>query len=281
MDGVVMSLVFAAIMPHGPDIIPEITDDLAMMAETRGAMEHVAERFAAAKVDTVILLDPDLVHRQNKSATRTLYTGEPIITVATAACAGGVLGKTRDSFRCDLELAEAILKDASFPTVPAAGENGEFPLVGGGLIPLWYTIHPLPEPRPKLVVITPSPGVARGELRRFGAFLAKLAKQSDKRIALVASADQGHTHDPNHAKFGFSPGAAKFDAFYCDVIRQNNFDALMCGGGVDDQLLKDSWSDSLWVTLILAGVLDANPLPLRFFRYDVPTYFGMAVALYE
>ncbi|MCL2641339.1 MAG: hypothetical protein FWD53_10870 [Phycisphaerales bacterium] len=276
-----MSLVFAAIMPHGPDIIPEITDDLAMMAQTRGAMEHVAARFVAAKVDTLVLLDPDLVHRQNKSATRTLYTGEPIITVATAPQAGGTLGKARDSFRCDLEFAQAILKDTSFPTVSVPGENGEFPLVGGGLIPLWYTIHPLPEPRPKLVVITPSPGVARGELRRFGMFLAQLAQQSDKRIALVASADQGHTHDPKHPKFGFSPGAAEFDVFYCDVIRQNNFDALMEGGGINDQLLKDSWSDSLWVTLILAGLLDANPLPLRFFNYAVPTYFGMAVALYE
>lgn len=78
-----MSLVFAAILPHGPDIVPEITSDLAMMAETRGAMEHAPERFAAARVDTLILLDPDLVHRQSESATRTLYTGEPIIIVAS------------------------------------------------------------------------------------------------------------------------------------------------------------------------------------------------------
>ncbi|MCL2645823.1 MAG: hypothetical protein FWD61_02330 [Phycisphaerales bacterium] len=276
-----MSLVFAAILPHGPDIIPEITDDLAMMADTRRAMERAASQFAAAKVDTLILLDPDLVHRQNKSVTRTLYTGAPIITVATTSHAGGTLGTIRDSFCCDLEFAQAVLaegKKASFPVIPASGENGEFPLVGGGLIPLWYTIHPLPDPRPKLVVLTPSPGVARSELRRFGTFLAKLAQQSPKRIALVASADQGHTHDPKHPKFGFSPAAAKFDAFYCDAIRQNHFDALMT---VDDQLLKDSWSDSLWVTLILAGLLDANPLPPRFFHYAVPTYFGMAVVLYE
>lgn len=276
-----MSLVFAAILPHGPDIVPEITSDLAMMAETRGAMEHAAERFAAARVDTLILLDPDLVHRQNKSATRTLYTGEPIITVATAPRAGGTLGKTRDCFECDLQWAGEILtagREQSFPIVAAEGEGGEFPLVGGGLIPLWYTIRPLPEPRPKLVVITPGPGVARGELWRFGVCLAILAQKTERRIALVASADHGHTHDAKHPKFGFSPGAAEYDAMYCNAVRQGRLERLM---GVDDQLLKDSWSDSLWVTLILAGLLDTVRLPLRFFHYAVPTYFGMAVALYE
>lgn len=275
-----MSLVFAAILPHGPDIVPEITSDLMLMAETRKAMEHAAERFAAAHVDTLILLDPDLVHRQNKSATRTLYTGEPIITVATAPHAGGTLGTSRDRFECDLQWAQDILtagREQSFPVVAAEGEGSEFPLVGGGLIPLWYTIRPHPAPRPRLVVITPSPGVARQELRRFGALLATLAQKSQKRIALVASADHGHTHDPKHPKFGFSPGAAGYDALYCDAVRQGRLDRLM---SVDDQLLRDSWSDSLWVTLILAGLLDTVPLPLRFFHYAVPTYFGMAVALY-
>lgn len=276
-----MSLVFAAILPHGPDIIPEITTDLSMMAETRKAMEHAAERFAAAKVDTLILLDPDLVHRQNKSATRTLYTGEAMITIASAPRAGGVLGKTRDAFTSDHELASMILvagREQGFPVIPAPGEDGEFPLVGGGLIPLWYTIHPLAEPRPEVVVITPSPGVARPELRRFGAFLASLAQKTSKRIGLVASADQGHTHDPRHPKFGFSPAAAQFDALYCDAVRQNRLETLM---NVDDQMLKDSWTDSLWVTLILTGMLDSSPLPLRYFHYAVPTYFGIVVALYE
>ena len=103
-------------------------------------------------------------------------------------------------------------------------------------------------------------------------------QRSQKRIALVASADHGHTHDPKHPKFGFSPAAAQFDALYCDAVRQGRLDRLM---GVDDQLLRDSWSDSLWVTLILAGLLDTERLPLRFFHYAVPSYFGMAVALYE
>ena len=59
---------------------------------------------------------------------------------------------------------------------------------------------------------------------------------------------------------------------------ENRLDRLL---DVEDQMLRDSWSDSLWQTLVLAGVLEANPLLLTFFSYAVPTYFGMAVAVYE
>ena len=251
------------------------------MAETRSAMEEAGRRFLAAHVDTLLLIDVDLVHRQNKSATRTLYTGEPMITVSLAPRAGGVLGLTRDSFACDASLAHRILSDgreSSFPVLPAAGEDGEVPLFGGALIPLWYTIRLAAAPRPQLVVITPSPGVSRKELWRFGRWLGELATQSGKRIAIAASADQGHTHDVNNPKFGFSPASARYDSLYCEAVRQNRLDRLL---DVEDQMLRDSWSDSLWQTLVLAGVLEANPLLLTFFSYAVPTYFGMAVAVYE
>ncbi len=101
---------------------------------------------------------------------------------------------------------------------------------------------------------------------------------SGKRVAIVASADQGHTHDKNHERFSFSPAAAQFDALYCRAITENRLDWLM---DVSDQMLKDSWTDSLWQTLILAGVLDSVPLRVNMLSYAVPTYYGMVVAVYE
>ena len=166
----------------------------------------------------------------------------------------------------------------AFPVAADAGQNGQLPLVGGALIPLWYTIRPLPAPRPGLVVITPSPAVARKELWRFGKLLAQVAAESGKRVALVASADQGHTHDVHHPRFGFSPAAAQFDALYCRAVRENRLQDLL---DVDDQLLKDSWTDSPWQTLVLAGALDAVPMRVDLLSYAVPTYFGMVVAVYE
>ncbi|MBU0638459.1 MAG: hypothetical protein KKB50_06300, partial [Planctomycetes bacterium] len=52
------------------------TGNTRQMAETRAAMEAAGRRFAAARVDTVILLDPLLVHTQNVFEPRLLFRGE-------------------------------------------------------------------------------------------------------------------------------------------------------------------------------------------------------------
>ena len=277
-----MSLVFGAILPHGPEVVSELAEDPAVMAETRAAMEEAGRRLAAAGIDTLILIDPQWVHAQNKFATRSLFSGKGGISVGVAAhVAGTLVGDSPDRFECDVPLAQEILdagREASLPVEPASGEAGELPLAWGALIPLWFTLRPMAAPRPQLVVIAPSPGVAREELVRFGGLLAELARNSGKRVALIASADQGHTHDPDHERFGFSPASAQYDALYCKAVSEGRFDSLL---SVSDQMLKDSWSDSLWQTLILAGALRVVPMAVDFLSYAVPTYYGMVVAVYE
>jgi aromatic ring-opening dioxygenase LigB subunit len=275
-------LVFGAILPHGPDVVLELTRDPALMAKTRAAMEQAGRRFAAARIDTLILLDPELVHAQNKSATRTLFAGPGTLPIGTAAYASGTLvGDTPDRFECDVALAQAIVdagRKASLPVVPATGEKDELPILYGALIPLWFTLRPMAMPRPKLVMIAPSPGVPREELVRFGGVLAQAAHDSGKRVALIASADHGHTHDLNHKKFGFSPASAQYDKLYCKAVTDGRLDSLI---DVSDQMLKDSWADSLWPTLVLAGALKKAPMAVDLLSYEVPSYYGLAVAVYE
>ncbi len=276
-------LVFGAILPHGPDLIPANARDLAQMAETRAAMEEAGRRFAAAKVDTLILLDPQIVHDLQGRALaerRSFYMGEPTLSVAMSAHAGGPAGSITERFACDVPLAQAILKagrDSGFPAVSADGADADLGLEGGAMVPLWFTVHPEPEPRPKIVVIAPGPTVPREMLLRFGELLAEVARKSGKRIALIASADQGHRHDRKHPRFGFSPSAAKHDALYCEAVREHRLDRLL---EISDDLVEAAFADSLWQTLILAGALRAVPMTMDFFSYALPTYYGMAVAVY-
>lgn len=274
-------LVWAAILPHGPDVVPEITADPALMAETRAAMVEAGARFAAARPDTVILLDPLLVHTQNLFEQRLLFRGAGTLPIGTAPHAGGSMGDVRERFECDQALAQAILtagEAAGLPVVAETGEGDELPLVGGGLIPLWFTVRPLPPPRPRVVVIAPSPAVPRAELVRFGRLLAEVAAASGRRLALIASADHGHTHDRNHPRFGYSPAAAEYDALYCDAVRAEALERLLT---VSEELLIDSWADSLWQTLVLAGALQVAPLDADLISYAVPSYYGMAVVVYS
>lgn len=273
--------VWGAILPHGPDILLEVTKDPKLMAETRHAMEEAGRRFTAARVDAVILIDPLLTHTQNLFEKKLLFKGEGTLPVGVAARAGGSMGGVKESFECDGALAQMILdagRAGRFPVTSDAGKDGVLPLVGGGLIPLWFTVRPQPSPRPKLVVIPPSPGVPREALMRFGKLLAEVAAKSGKRVAIIASADQAHTHDPNHKRFGFSPAAAEFDALYCKAIRENHLERLL---DVTEKTLIGSWADSPWQTLVLAGALDAAPMQADLISYAVPSYYGMVVAVYE
>lgn len=274
-------LVWGAILPHGPDVVLEVTEDPELMAETRAAMVEAGRRFAAARVDTVILIDPNLVHTQNSFAKRALFRGEGTLSIGMAAHAGGALGGVRERFVCDEAMARAILEAglaASLPVAEDAGRDGELPLVGGALIPLWFTVRPLPAPRPQLVAIAPSPAVPRETLVRFGGLLAAVAADSGKRVALIASADHGHTHDPGHPRFGYSPAAAQYDALYCEAVASNRLDRLL---DISDEMLVDSWADSLWQTLVLAGALKTVPMQVDFLSYAIPSYYGMAVAVYD
>ncbi|MCX6910249.1 MAG: aromatic ring-opening dioxygenase subunit LigB, partial [Verrucomicrobia bacterium] len=79
-------------------------------------------------------------------------------------------------------------------------------------------------------------------------------------------------------RFGFSPAAAEFDALYCKAVRENRLERLL---DVTEKMLIDSWADSPWQTLVLAGALNAVPMRADLISYAVPSYYGMVVAVYE
>jgi aromatic ring-opening dioxygenase LigB subunit len=111
----------------------------------------------------------------------------------------------------------------------------------------------------------------------FGRAIGQVIQDSERRIAFVASADQGHAHDPN-GPYGFDPAAAKYDAWMQEVLRSGRLDDLLAA---DPQLVEDGKPDSLWPTLILAGVLAENPMAAKFLSYEVDVYFGILCAEFQ
>lgn len=271
-----MPLVFAAILPHGGEIVPQLANDPAVMAKTRAAMQEAGRRFAEAKPDTVIVLDP---HAD--------FMVPGAITVGATFKAAGILGDLdgkhiKSEFSVDTKLVETIFHEAHgfFPLIRAVGEeegrNALLPLSWGALIPLWFTAHPLTDPRPEVVIVAPSRAVPRATLVGFGNLLARVAESSGKRVALIASADQGHAHDAN-GPYGLSAKSAEYDLHYAEAVATENLGALL---DWDEEFLDDAKVDSYWQTIILAGALDHTPLKGDLLSYEAPTYFGMLVAAY-
>jgi aromatic ring-opening dioxygenase LigB subunit len=108
----------------------------------------------------------------------------------------------------------------------------------------------------------------------FGRAIGRVLKESTQRVAFIASADQGHAHDPK-GPYGFDPAAAQYDAWMQEVVRSGDLDALLTA---DPDLVENGKPDSLWPTLILAGVLKENPMPARLLSYEVDVYFGILCA---
>ncbi|MBC8104592.1 MAG: hypothetical protein H7Z41_18610 [Cytophagales bacterium] len=269
-------LVFGAIAPHGSDIVEELAADPAVMAQTRWAMQELGRRFLEAQPETVVVLTPHGV------------VVDGAISVGATDLASGSLGdappgQIQAAFRTDLELVEQLFAEAPEQRLPLArlvGEEGVqetvLSLDWGALVPLWYTAH-IATPRPKVVILAPNRSLPRETLVRCGVAIARAAQASGRRVALLASCDQGHAHHPK-GPYGFSPVAAEHDAAMCAIIRANDLPRLLTWPA---KFLEKAKVDAYWQTIILAGALGHTPMQGELLSYEAPTYFGMAVAAYK
>jgi aromatic ring-opening dioxygenase LigB subunit len=269
-------LVFAAIAPHGGDILEEIAADPSVMKKTRAGMTELGRRFAAARPETVIVLTPHGL----------MVSGA--ISLGATKTAAGILGErpprqVTASYETDLEMVAALADEAPTHGVPLARLVGEkdggkavLPLDWGAFIPLWYTAR-VQNPKPRIVVLAPDRELPREVLVRCGVVIARTAEASGKRVALLASCDQGHAHDPN-GPYGYDAAAAQHDAMMCEAIRENDLPRLI---DWPEAFLEAAKVDAYWQTIILAGALGHTPMHGELLSYEAPTYFGMAVAAYH
>jgi aromatic ring-opening dioxygenase LigB subunit len=154
-------------------------------------------------------------------------------------------------------------------------KDAPLPLDWGALVPLWFCAHSL-QPRPQIVVLSPDRSLPREALVRCGLAIARAATASNRRVALIASCDQGHAHDPN-GQYGFDPASREHDAMMCRAIENDDLASLL---DWPNDFLEAAKVDAYWQTLMLLGALGHTPLRPELLSYEAPTYFGMAVAAY-
>jgi aromatic ring-opening dioxygenase LigB subunit len=150
------------------------------------------------------------------------------------------------------------------------------PMDWGVLVPLWF-FGAQEKKRPRIIVLTPSREIPLGQLVEFGKIIARTAGKSEKKIAFVASADQGHTHNKT-GPYGFHQAAKEFDELVVKAIREDNLKQILA---LDLQFVENARADSLWQMAILEGVLECVPMKARFISYQAPTYFGLMCADFE
>ncbi|WP_297065420.1 extradiol dioxygenase, partial [Thermococcus sp.] len=181
-------------------------------------------------------------------------------------------------WKTERELAEEIYraeKSAGIPVVDLnfaslRGEYSRWPLSWGELIPLHFL-----EKKP-LVLMTPSRGVDRGTLVKAGEILGKVLEESEKKIALIISADHGHGHSED-GPYGKVKESEEYDRLIMELINENRLEELP---NVPEELVRNALVDSYWQMLIMLGAMRVAEFELKESAYACPTYFGMAGALW-
>jgi aromatic ring-opening dioxygenase LigB subunit len=272
-----MSLVFAAIAPHGTLAVPDAPAAAVEGSEaTQRAMQQLGHRFEAARPEATIVLTPHNVHVDGHFAV--VLAGAMRGTLAEWDAPSVVL-----DVPIDLELATQLvvaLHDADIPVVGVSfGGNdpatATAPLDWGALIPLWV-MGGRRDPQVPAVVGSPARDRPFEEHVHAGEVLARAVEASPKRIALIASADHGHAHDAD-GPYGYDPAAKEYDARIVELVRTNTLGDLL---QLDGEFVERAKADSFWQMLMLHGAL-GDGWRGELLSYEAPTYFGMLCAAYE
>jgi len=120
-------------------------------------------------------------------------------------------------------------------------------------------------------VVSPARDRPLEEHLQLGQVLASNRLLQGRRVALVASADHGHAHDPE-GPYGFDPAAAEYDARLQEIVASGRLDFLPLA-----ELAEPAKADSLWQLLVLQGAV-GETARADVLGYAAPTYYGMLVA---
>jgi aromatic ring-opening dioxygenase LigB subunit len=271
-----MSLVFAAIAPHGGLAIEEacMPSERGLAKATQDGMQKLGRLFAAAKPQAVVVASPHNVHIPGAMGV--------IVSGRVAGRLAGAPPSIALDVPTELNLAMLILDSFMSAEVPAVavsfGSNdpadATAPMDWGVLIPLWF-MGGRDNPPVPLVVVTPARDLSAAYHVSAGAAIAAAAAASGLRVAFIASADHGHAHDPE-GPYGFDPAAKQYDKLICDLIKAARLDRL---SEIPLELVEAAKADSWWQLLMLHGAT-LEGWKGRFVSYEAPTYFGMLTAAY-
>lgn len=277
-----MTVNFAWIAPHGDEIIEELNPTMNSQEKNlSAAMKKSALQLFEQNPEVIVLATPHNLRILNH-----------IGIITTQYTEGSLSNKDKVislKLNCDRTFAFSLYKKASKAELPVVavnygaseGEASSMCMDWGTLIPLWfvkkiYDSHD--KEMPPVVLITPSREIPWTDLVKLGELIADISNENHKNVSFIASADQGHAHDPN-GPYGFDKASEEYDSFVQKIIESDNLKELL---NLDKDFLDKAKPDSFWQMLILLGIINREPsLKHDLLVYECPSYFGMLVATFH
>lgn len=259
-----MPVVFSAITPHPPVLIPEIgKDNLEKLKQTEEAMKKIEQEFYASKPDSVVILST----QENVSSDAfTINLSAEYKADFKDFGDFGLELKFKGDF---MSMQKIRASDESNESV-AIVLNSEERLEHGFSVPLYFlTRHAKDMP---IIPIAYS-GLDYQAHYDFGKFLYDQLASINKRFAVIASADLSHTLSKD-APGGFNEKGKEFDELIVNSLKKKDFKSI---AGIDPQLAAEAQESGLRSIIILLGMLESLQVAPEVISYEGPFGVGYAV----
>lgn len=259
-----MSLVFAAITPHPPMLIPSIGQGaLKKLEKTKLALERLEQKLYVAHPDVIIILAP------HGSYFNDAFTLDSNPQYQTDLKSFGDLA-TKIKFSGETVLSNLIREAAKKEHLPLTMIS-EPKLEHSSSVPLFYLAKHLP--KIKIIPI----GFCDLDWKThvaFGALLKDQIAQTNKRVAVIASGDLSHalmTDSPA----GYNPAGVEFDNKIQELLASHNLAGML---QMDKEMVGSASECGFRSFLILMGILQGMQTTYKSFAYEAPFGIGYLTA---
>jgi MEMO1 family protein len=261
-----MSLVFTAICPHPPILIPSVgKENLDKIKETKEAMEELERKLYPTNPDTIIVITP---HGEVQSDAFIINLNNEF----EVNFEGFGDFSTKITLPGDTELISKGKEDLS--KVAEINIISDKTLDHGTGIPLFYLT-----PHLKNTKILPiSFSLLNGQTHlEFGKALKEIIMDSDRRIAVIAAGDLSHCLS-KESPAPFHPAGKDFDKKIIKLLEKGDSQKI---ANMDAELIEKA-SECGWRSiLILLGILNNVNYQTELLSYEAPFGVGYLVANLE
>jgi len=253
-----MAIVFSAIVPHSPILIPAIgKENLLKLKDTQRAYDKIANDIMRSEAEVVLLISPH-GPMNGKSFVMNL---SPEFKINFEEFGDLVTKKT---LRGDVGLAYKIREqlETKAPLQLISEEN----LDHGSSIPLFLLSEKIPNIK---VVPVYYSGLNFEAHYEFGKKLQRELIYNNEKIAIIASADLSHSLSKD-SPAKYAPRAKKFDQKVISSLQKNKIEELL---NIDSKLVMEAKECGFKSIILLLGILNNIKYSPHLLSYEAP--FGV------
>ncbi|MFA6553522.1 MAG: AmmeMemoRadiSam system protein B [Patescibacteria group bacterium] len=261
-------IIFSAISPHPPILIPDIgKDNVRFIKKTTAAMKRLAQDLYAAKPDTIVIISP---HGQMHTDAFSLNMSNDF--EANFKEFGDL--HTKINLKGDVRLIHHY-KEILESKQRVVLTNSPVLDHGAG-VPLYFLTQALDLKKLRIVPISYSLLDYENHYQ-FGMALQQDMLNDTKRIAIIASGDLSHrlTED---APAGFSHWAKKFDETLMKKIQNKDTEGIL---KLDADFVEEAGECGLRSIIMMLGMLNTINHEPEIYSYEGPFGVGYMVANYK